>query len=94
MNRFREVWSLLHLPCEAMSRLASESLDRDLGRAERVVLGSHRLYCGACRRYARQVARLRAGLRRLSARLDDDLIPGPDLPDDARARIKDALSKR
>ncbi len=94
MNRLRQVWTLLNMPCEAMSRLSSESLDRKLGRVERTALGSHRLYCGACRRYAGQVAQIRAAMRRLSTRLDDDLIPGPDLPDEARARIKDSLSGR
>ena len=55
MSRLKTLWCLLNLPCEGMSRLASESLDRDLGRLERVALRSHLLYCAACRRFQRQI---------------------------------------
>ncbi len=94
MNRIRSAWTLLNSHCEAITRLASESLDRDLGPMERATLGTHRLYCSACRRYARQIGRIRVALRHLAGRPDEDLIPGPPLPEDARARIKDALSGR
>ena len=39
MSRLKTFWCLLNLPCDGMSRLASESLDRDLGRMERVGCG-------------------------------------------------------
>ena len=42
MSRPRSFWNLLNLPCEGMARLASDSLDRDLTRLERVALRSHR----------------------------------------------------
>ena len=42
-----------------MSRLASESLDRDLDRWERIALQSHLLYCQACRHFSRQIVHLR-----------------------------------
>jgi hypothetical protein len=92
MSRLRTVWHLLNLPCEGISRLASESLDRDLGLMERIALRSHVLYCKACRRYRRQLEHLRCAMRKLS----DDLgagvsSPDPRLPDEARERIKRAL---
>jgi predicted anti-sigma-YlaC factor YlaD len=94
MSRPRSFWNLLNLPCEGMARLASESLDRDLSRLERVALRSHVLYCAACRRYLRQLKRIRVVLRQLCARLEtDDLLPGPGLPDDARERIKRSLKR-
>ena len=75
-----------------MSRLASESLDRDLGRLERVALRSHLLYCSACRRYRRQLEIVRSAMRRLAwAALDGEPSPVPGLPDEARERIKRAL---
>jgi predicted anti-sigma-YlaC factor YlaD len=92
MTRPKELWRLLNLPCDGMTRLASESLDRDLSRLERVALRSHLLYCSACRRYARQIALLRDAMRRLLTRLESgEPLPGTGLPDDVRERIKHAL---
>ncbi len=88
MTGIKAVWRLLNLPCEGMTRLASESLDRDLSRLERVALRTHLLYCHACRRFVQQVELLRRAVRRIEA---DDALPGPALPDDARERIKRAL---
>jgi hypothetical protein len=94
MSQARSVWNLLNLPCEGIARLASESLDRDLDRLERVALRSHIVYCARCRRYLRQLKLIRAALAQLGARLDADLcLPGPALPDDVRDRIKHSLSK-
>jgi predicted anti-sigma-YlaC factor YlaD len=94
MSRSRSFWNLLNLPCEGIARLASESLDRDLDRLERVALRSHLVYCAACRRYSRQLKVVRAALRHLSAQLQtDDLLPGTGLPDDARERIKRVLRR-
>ena len=96
MGPLHEVWRLLNLPCCEMSRLASESLDRDLGRLERVALRSHLLYCVPCRRYLRQIKTLGQALRRLADRVEtetevEDHLPGPALPDDVRERIKRRL---
>jgi predicted anti-sigma-YlaC factor YlaD len=93
MSRLKTVWRLLNLSCEQISRLASESLDRDLGRLERFALRSHLLYCTACRRYLRQIAQLRAALRRLATRVESGQdLPGPALPDDVRDRIRRAMN--
>jgi predicted anti-sigma-YlaC factor YlaD len=95
MSRSRGLWHLLNLPCDGMTRLASESLDRDLGRLERLALTSHLLYCVACRRYVRQLRLVRRALARLVVRLEtDDPLPGPGLPDEAREKIKQALKNQ
>ena len=92
MSRLRAIWRLLNLPCEGMSRLASESFDRDLGRLERFALRSHLLYCAACRRYRRQLEVLRCAMRRLARDAEAGVSPpGPALPEAVRARIKRAL---
>jgi predicted anti-sigma-YlaC factor YlaD len=92
VNRLKDCWHLLNLPCEGMSRLASESLDRDLTRAERAALQLHILYCSACRRYLRQLKLVSRALGRLSGRLEtDEPLGGPDLPDDVRQEIKRSL---
>jgi predicted anti-sigma-YlaC factor YlaD len=94
MSRLKDVWRLLNLPCREMTRLASESLDRDLDRIERIALKSHLLYCVACRRYLRQIELVRRALRRVVTHVEADrIIPGPGLPDDVRARIKRALKR-
>jgi hypothetical protein len=92
MSRLRTIWHLLNLPCEGIARLASESLDRELGTWERIALKSHILYCMACRRYRRQVEHLRLAMRRLSSRIGAGGHDSPPpLPDDVRERIKRAL---
>jgi predicted anti-sigma-YlaC factor YlaD len=88
MTGIRALWVLLKLPCEGMTRLASESLDRDLTGLERLALRSHLLYCTACRNFVRQVAVLRLAVRRIAAGAP---LPGPGLPAEARDRIKRAL---
>jgi len=66
-----------------MSQLASESLDRDLGRLERVALRSHLFYCAACRRFQRQIKLLRYGMRRLVTRVEaGEPSCGAGLPDE------------
>jgi hypothetical protein len=94
VNRLKECWHLLKLPCEGMSRLASESLDRELTRPERAALKMHTLYCSACRRYLRQLKLINRAVRQLAARLErDDALPGADLPDDIREAIKRSLRR-
>jgi hypothetical protein len=96
MSRLRSVWRLLNLPCEGMSRLSSESLDRDLGAMERLALRTHVLYCTACRRYLSQIKLIRGTLRQLRGRLktDEDPLPGPRLPENTREKIKRALEEQ
>ena len=75
-----------------MTRLASESLDRDLGRVERLALRTHLVVCTPCRRYFQQIKTLGQTLRRFTTALDtDEPTTGPTLPDDVRARIKARL---
>jgi hypothetical protein len=95
MRRLGAVWRVLHLRCREASRLASESLDRDLGAIDRLALRSHLLCCLACRRYRRQIGLLRVAMCRLAAHAEaDDDLPGPPLPDDVRDRIERALRER
>jgi Putative zinc-finger len=92
VNRLKDYWHLLNLPCEGMSRLASESLDRELSSGERVALRLHVFYCGACRRYLRQLKAISRALRGLAGRLESDApLSGPPMPDDVREKIKRSL---
>jgi hypothetical protein len=51
---------LVNLSCEEASRLASESLDRDLTWSERWALRFHGTLCRNCHRMIRQLATMRA----------------------------------
>ena len=77
-----------------MTRLASESLDRDLRRLERAALRTHLLTCSPCRRYVRQITALNQAMRRI-ARLDQNgcELPLPTLPTDVRERIKERMKR-
>ena len=96
MKRSVRVWRLLNLRCREMSRLSSESLDRELSFVEKLAVRSHSIYCGACRRYARQIERIRRVMRSFPERieLDEDRPEGASLPEEARERIKRALRER
>jgi predicted anti-sigma-YlaC factor YlaD len=92
MTRLKTIWRLLNLPCREMTRLASASLEGNLSRLERIALKTHLLYCIACRRYFRQMLFVRRAVRRIVEHVETGAtLPGPGLPDDVRARIKQAL---
>jgi predicted anti-sigma-YlaC factor YlaD len=92
MTRFQTVWRLLNMTCEGMSRVASESLDRDLSLLEVVVFRSHLTYCSPCRCYLRQLRHMRSALRQLATLVDhEEPLSGPSLPDEVRERIKREL---
>jgi putative zinc finger protein len=56
---------LTHLvSCREATRLLSQRQDRRLRAAERAKLSLHLCVCDACSRFARQLALLRAALRR------------------------------
>jgi hypothetical protein len=52
------------LSCKEVSRLLSQGEDRRLTLPERLKLRLHLRVCSACTRFARQIAFLRAALRR------------------------------
>jgi hypothetical protein len=92
MSRLKACWRLLNLPCQGMCRLASESLDHDLGRLERFALRSHLLYCVPCRRFQRQIRFLQFAMRRFPGHVKDgEPLPGIDLPVEVSERIRRAL---
>jgi hypothetical protein len=92
MMRLKTIWRLLNLPCREMTHLASASLEGNLSRLERIALRAHLLCCIGCRRYLRQILFVRHALRQIVAHVESGAtLPGPGLPDDVRARIKQAL---
>jgi hypothetical protein len=83
---------LVSLSCEEASRLASESLDRDLSRSERWALRSHGFICRSCHRMMRQLAMMRALLSKMPAASHEQLRQQlPQLSADRKQQIKQLL---
>ena len=81
------------LTCKDASRLVSEGLERPLGFRERWSLRLHLWLCDNCRRFERQLRLLRRALRKL-ARGAETATQGPELPSEARERIRKAIAER
>lgn len=81
-------WVAGRLPtCQAVTRIASESIDRTLTAREWVRKRFHFFFCVWCERYERQ---LRA-MRSLAREGLPDVPAAPKLSDEARERLKRAL---
>lgn len=80
------------LRCREISKLVSESMDRDLPLRKRIQVWMHLAMCRMCAGFARQVRAIRNALREDPERLvagEDD--PEAKLSDQARERITAAL---
>jgi hypothetical protein len=58
--------TLVKITCRQAHRLLSERMDRPLARGERFRLWLHLTVCDMCTRVARNMATLRAAVRRLA----------------------------
>jgi hypothetical protein len=89
-------WLARRLPhCKQVAPLMSEALDHDLPWRVRLEVKLHQAVCLACVRYERQLRLLNEAAHRLAAQVEEHQ-PSPDarLSDDARERLKRALSGR
>lgn len=81
----------LNLSCREASRLASESLDRELARHERWSLRIHSTLCPACRRFVEQLRAIRGALVALPNIARERWLGAGALSAERRERIKLAL---
>ncbi len=80
------------LRCREISKLVSESMDRELPLRRRLEVRMHLMMCRMCAGFARQVRLLRRAARENPERLvPDESAPEAKLSDHARLRIKAAL---
>ena len=79
------------LSCREVTRLVSESLDRELPLRQRMSTKMHLMMCKLCSRYSKQLAGLREAVRLHSMREEDMDIYPASLSSEARERIKQAL---
>ncbi len=76
--------------CKEVTRMVSDSMDRDLPLIQRMRMRMHLLMCKYCSRFEKQLALLRKASRSLATHRPDPNA-SPVLPQDARDRIKQAL---
>ena len=81
--------------CKEVSKLVSESLDRNLPFWQRVQLRMHLSLCKLCKRFERDLLHIRDAVRRDA---EEALEPAddsqPKLSPEARQRIQRALERR
>lgn len=78
------------MTCKEASHLISAGRECPLSRRERWGLRLHLWLCDNCRRFERQVRFLGLAMRMLARRTETDA-SGPELPPEARERIRQAL---
>ena len=75
--------------CERASRLTLIERDRRLTWSERIGLTIHRMICGPCRLYRKQINTMRGVARSLG---DKPATSAEPMEDDAKARIRAKLA--
>ena len=84
--------ALAMLRCREISKLVSESMERDLPLGQRLEVWMHLMMCRLCSGFARHLRLLRRAARENPERLGpDESAPEARLPEEARERIKTAL---
>lgn len=77
------------LSCKEVTRLVSESLDRELPLYQRLAIKAHYRICEFCARYYQQMLFIREAFRHYSAKIEDpDPSSTSSLSLEARERIK------
>ncbi|MGR8947133.1 MAG: anti-sigma factor family protein [Gammaproteobacteria bacterium] len=77
--------------CKAASELTSISQDRPLSLGERIALTFHRMICGPCRAYKKQIILIQGQINNVS---DEDKAEHITLNEDARRRILENINQK
>ncbi len=80
------------LTCKEVSKLVSDSLERDLPFQQRLGVRMHLMMCSLCRTYKRQTLFLRNLFTGYNRRLEADNFTKTKLPEETADRIKRALA--
>jgi hypothetical protein len=81
--------------CKEVTRLISESLDRDLPLRERIGLRMHLIMCKFCSRYEKQTLMIRDAIGFYAKQMDrGESTPLHKLSKEARERIKSSLAEK
>jgi hypothetical protein len=77
--------------CKEVSRLVSESMDRELPFRQRLSMRLHLLMCSLCSRFRRQIRFLREAAHAFGKGEEGEQPANVQLSPEARARIKQVL---
>lgn len=80
------------LTCKEASHLASKAMDAKLTWRERLGLSLHIAMCDLCRRYVRDMKKLRAMMIKIGKSGEAMLPPSVKLSEQSRERIRQRLS--
>lgn len=80
------------LNCREVSRLVSDNLERELPMMTRLRVRMHTLMCPPCNRYRKQIHFLHTAAKDLLGDLSVSVSGSFGLTDEARERIRQALS--
>ena len=95
MRQALRYWLLRRLPtCEQLLPVMSRQLDQKLSIRERIVLNLHLFVCKWCLDYAKQLSFLRETVRTETKNIDAQETAGAGLSEEAKERMKRALTSR
>jgi len=72
------------LNCREVTRLVSESQERNLSVTEKLSLNLHLMMCDGCKNFSLQVPFLRKAMRAYAERLDEVVDPPNPAPDQSQ----------
>jgi len=89
MSAWQAIRKVLTLRCHESSRILSEASDGELSFIDKLALWGHLLVCGPCRKYQKQLHKLRSLIENAMKRIEseEDLFKSR-LSDDAKAKMQ------
>ncbi len=81
------------MTCKEVTRLISESLDKNLSLPQRLVIHIHFRFCVFCKRYGQQLLFLRNIFRGLSKKIENSESLPDDLPS-LSPEVRDQMKRR
>lgn len=90
----KNIFRILTLTCDESSQLMSQKQETQLSRTERWALGLHLLICKSCRKYEKQLKKLRAILRKIAQPSIYDVEASSPLDAEQTRALQERISKR
>lgn len=89
MSAWQAIRKVLTLRCHESSELLSEASDGELSIADKLALWGHLLVCGPCRKYQKQMRKLRLLIENALRIIESDIVPIKSrLSDAAKAKMQ------
>lgn len=92
MSAWRAIKKVLTLRCHESSQLLSEASDGKLSFVDKLALWGHLLVCGPCRKYQKQMRKLRLLIDNALKSIESEQAPSKSrLSDDAKAKMQSVI---